>query len=187
MSGKELTLSEKKNKKLDEIAELAQDTDKYVLDEKGNVKIDEDTQLPIFKDAILLKVTPYDLNGMVLCLQDLLTDKVIPPNEVGAVFDLMENLAKQETNERKFSISLPVNYCAGLWHCLNLAKDLDIYSKNQKSKVWLKETTHRVAEFLDVYHSLKKKSDIIDKGLPVPNRGFVPKEAENKVLEFKKE
>ena len=148
----------KQDNKLEELANLASNPEKFELTEKGEVKVEKTTGTPIFADEILMETDLGEMAGMIEVIQQILLQNLVPMNEVQNAMQLMDMLAEQQNlTDPKFHIKLRVNYAVGLWHCLNTSRKFHIFKKDKAMDKRVDELTNKVATFLDMYRAKKKE------------------------------
>ncbi len=137
------------------------------LDEKGDIKLDEAGK-PIFKDAIEWETDNAQLNAIWTCIKALLEEKLVPPFEIEASFDLMTMIARlqREGNNQKFKAVVPINYFVGAWHILNSCRKFDIFSEDKPLSEAIDGLTMDFAKRIDMYHEIKRRESIKEEVSP---------------------
>lgn len=163
------------------------------LDEDGSIKLDSAGK-PVFKDSIQWDTNSAQIMAIWSACKAALEEKIVPPNEQDAVFDLMAMYAKEhrDGSTKNYTIAVPINYFVGTWHVLNSCRMFDLFHNDKKLSEAIDGLTMWFAERLDMYHSVKKAEKIEEEVSPdnilkLPERvNHYKKPEETKVLPFKK-
>ena len=148
------------NKKINKALSVPTYKDSIELTEKGEIKLDEAGK-PIFKDIIEFETTTGEINAIWTCIKACLEEKVVPPNEIDACFDLMAIIAKLERESTKpFKASLPINYFVGTWHILNSARMFHLFEDDKALDQAIDGLTMKFARQIDVYHEIKRRETV---------------------------
>lgn len=125
--------------------------------DKENENLDQHGRMK-HEDIIVLRLNHKELLFIHQAIRDVLETNppIVPPDEVGPTISLLEMLSAQEKEIYNHSqLVLPVNYCVGLWHCLNTGRKFHIYKKRKGKDNHLDKTVRNIAESLDAYHKVK--------------------------------
>lgn len=132
-------------------------------DEKGAPKLDEAGK-PIFKDSIEWDTNSAQIHAIWSCIKILLDQKLVPPNEIDAAFDLMATYARLDrpASTKDYTVQLPVNYFVGTWHILNTCRKFSLFSKDKGMSKAIDGLTLWFAEKIDQYHYVKNHEEIVN-------------------------
>jgi len=146
-----------------------------VTDEKGDIKLD-DAGKPVFRDVIEWETTGGQIMAIWTCIKELLDQRLVPPNEQDAAFDLLTLMATLHRNSTKtYKASLPINYFVGTWHVLNTCRKFDLFKEDKPLSASIDELTLWFAERIDIYHVVKKGEKVEEKGVSVDDVLSPPK------------
>lgn len=110
----------------------------------------------IFEESVVQRISHPDFIFMHETLREVIDKDLVPPDDIGPMMTLLEMLADQEKDVYDTgAFILPINYCVGLWHCLNTGRKFHIYEKFKKKDKTLDIITNRIAKSLDAYHKAK--------------------------------
>ena len=147
--------------------------DAIVTNDKGEIKLDEAGK-PIFKDIIEWTSNLGEINAIWHSVMRLLEQRLVPPNEEQAAFDLLSAVAKMQRDTKKdYKVSLPINYFVGMWHCLNSSRKFGLWADDKGMDDALTDLTLRVASQIDRYHKIKQNEALEDEQLDVKSTGLV--------------
>jgi len=135
--------------------------------EKGEIKLDSAGK-PVFKDTIEWETDSAQIMALWTCTKALLEERVVPPNEIDAAFDLLTIYAKahRPTTSKPFKFSLPVNYFVGTWHILNSCRMFHIFKDDKRMDEAVDGLTLWFAQRIDMYHEVKRKETMEEKCNP---------------------
>lgn len=180
--GKVIRLKRAKNRrdkkydpyKLNPIKGLTKELENAIeTDDKGEIKLDSAGK-PIFKDHIEWETDGAQIMAIWTCIKAVLEEKIVPPNEVDACFDLMGIIAKLHRNGSKvYKVQLPINYFVGTWHILNTCRKFLLFNDDKPMMKAVDGLTMMFARKIDAYHEIKdreRKEDEIMKTSPLPRK-----------------
>lgn len=136
-------------------------------DKDGNIKLDAAGK-PVFKDVIEWESSSAQIHAIWECIKILLDQRLVPPMEIDAAFDLLEVYAMLDRprSTKQYKISLPINYFVGTWHILNTTRKFGIFSKDHKMETSITDLTFWFADKIDQYHQIKKNENIEEEVKP---------------------
>lgn len=186
-------LLRKKNEEMGELSKnLLQEAVEY--DEEGSIKLDEAGK-PIFKDSIQWETDGPQIMAIWTCHKAALEQRIVPPNDIDAVFDSMTLYAKEHRDTNKpYTITVPINYFVGTWHILNTCCKFHLFKDDPSLNTAINGLTMWFAERIDMYHEVKRREKVQDEVSPndvlklpkVKSFKQLQEEEKSKVLPFKK-
>lgn len=140
--------------------------DAIVTNEEGEIQLDAAGK-PVFKDSISWETDGPQIMAIWSAIKALLEENLVPPMEVDAAHDLMMTYAKEhrDTN-KKYTISIPLNYFVGTWHVLNTCRKFHIFKNDEKLDKAIDGLTMWFAKQIDIYHEVKRRERIEDEAKP---------------------
>lgn len=125
--------------------------------EDGSVKLDSAGK-PIFKDIIEWNTNGAQINAIWTAIKAIITEKLVPPHELDAAFDLMAIVAKMHRmGSKDYKVSLPVNYFVGTWHILNSCRKFNLFGDDKEMATAIDGLTMWFAQRIDMYHHVKSQ------------------------------
>lgn len=135
--------------------------------DKGEIQLDPAGK-PIFKDCIEWDTDSAQIMAIWTSIRVCLEEKIVPPNEIDACFDLMELYSREHRagSTKSYKITVPINYFVGTWHILNSARMFGLFKEDKPLDVAVDELTLWFARKIDTYHEVKRREDVEDKAAP---------------------
>lgn len=135
--------------------------DAVEMDDKGQVKLDSAGK-PIFKDTIEWDTENAQIVAIWTSIKAVIEERLVPPNDLDAAFDLLEVYAKMQrkSNKGSFKVSLAINRFVGTWHVLNSARMFDLFEKDEALSKAIDELTMWFARQIDIYREVKRREKV---------------------------
>lgn len=152
--------------------------------EKGEILLDSAGK-PIFKDCIEWDTDSAEIMAIWTAIRACIEEKIVPPNELDACFDLMEVYAREhrEGSTKKYKITIPINYFVGTWHILNSVRKFHLLADDKSFDEAIDRLTLWFAKRIDMYHEVKRREKIEEKVKPAD----ILRPSGGKVIEFNKD
>ena len=139
---------------------IAFDKKDFEITKQGEIKLDEAGK-PIFKERIEWFTDGPQIMALWTACKTALEGSIVFHDDLDATFKIMETLAKKhkDTN-KKYRMSLPINYFVGLRHILNQCRAASLFDSDKKLENAMYELELWFSERIDAYHGIKEREAV---------------------------